>query len=132
MKATSDMVADRESITFGQFIRDQRRFHGRTQTAVADGIGINQATLARWESGARVPQEEYLPRLATELRVSFAEILQRYQDSVDDVERAILASRLTHKEQDALLAMYGVLSGRASLDVHRQTMDGRHEGDQDE
>lgn len=42
--------------SFGQRIRQQRRAHGLKQLVIAQGMGVDQATVSRWESGQNVPE----------------------------------------------------------------------------
>ena len=41
-------------------LRDLRRAHGLKQTELAKMLGVNQATLSRWESGASMPNASVL------------------------------------------------------------------------
>jgi len=46
-----------------------REQHGITQDEVARAVGVNRATIARWELGVRDPRDAHLAR--------YVEVLQR-------------------------------------------------------
>lgn len=48
-------------------IRDLRKAAGKTQTQVAEEVGVAQATVAEWERGDYFPRASLLPALATAL-----------------------------------------------------------------
>lgn len=55
-------------------IRERREHLGLTQRFVAEKIGIDQTTLARWENGQRTPSGPQLIRLIAYLRFSEDEL----------------------------------------------------------
>ena len=50
----------------GPEIRTIRQRLGRTQRQLGDQLGVPQVTVARWESGASIPQHPEMLRLALE------------------------------------------------------------------
>ena len=73
---------------FGVRIRRQRRARGMKQAALADLLGIDQATVSRWESGVHVPdaevQHQALSRVG-ELRGDDAALRRLVERSIDRV-----------------------------------------------
>ena len=57
-----------------ELIRSRRSQLGLTQAFVAEQIGVDQSTLARWERGDRVPSGLLLLRLSSYLRFTDAEL----------------------------------------------------------
>lgn len=55
----------------GEIIRTQRLLKGiRTQSALAEKLGVEPATVSRWESGSFVPSDDHLEALCKELGVT--------------------------------------------------------------
>ena len=55
---------------------EKRKCIGLTQKELADQIGVNQSTLANWESGTRSPNVSMLKKLAAALHCTVDELLQ--------------------------------------------------------
>ncbi len=105
----------------GRFIRDRREAVGLTQAQLAAGLHVSQSLVSLWEQGKAVPAGEKLRPLAEVLKVDLVELVDRQLDVGDAVERAIVKSPglRSRREQDALLAAYGALTGRDSLGIGR-------------
>lgn len=99
----------------GDLLRRKRKERGLTQGQVAEKLSVSQPSVAQWESGKVLPSGGKLARLAQLLGLSVNEWAERQFDVCDEVERAIHYSELTRNEQDALLAVYGVIADRPSL-----------------
>ncbi len=56
-----------KATTIGEEIRQRRRAKKLTQTALAELVGVRQASVAGWESGKKFPTCESLTRLAAVL-----------------------------------------------------------------
>lgn len=65
---------DRRAAPLATLIRERRERLGLSQRFVAGKIGVDQSTLARWESGERVPSGALLLRLHAYLRFTDAEL----------------------------------------------------------
>ncbi len=119
----------------GRFIRDSREAAGLGQEALAVRLGVSQSLVSQWERGKAVPSGDKLRPLAEVLKVEVAELVGRRVGLWDDVEVAIVKSpRLrSRRDQDALLAAYGVLAGRDSLNFGRMLRagDGVEDGGDD-
>lgn len=48
-------------------IKELRKAANMTQVQLADAVGVNQSTVAAWESGEKFPRANILPMLATAL-----------------------------------------------------------------
>lgn len=57
-----------------ELIRTRRQQLGLSQAFVAEKVGIDQSTLARWERGDRIPSGLLLLRLSGYLRFTEAEL----------------------------------------------------------
>lgn len=59
-------------------IRELRKQQGMTQTGLAQKMNLkSSSTITMWESGARNPNSEILPRLADALGCSIDELYKR-------------------------------------------------------
>jgi transcriptional regulator with XRE-family HTH domain len=55
-------------------IRKYRDRHGLTQAELARKLDVAQKTVSRWEAGSRLVDLELVPRVASELDISAAEL----------------------------------------------------------
>lgn len=55
----------------GDTLRTARQARGMTQRDVATALGVKQASVQLWESGATKPQPDRLPRLAETLHLPY-------------------------------------------------------------
>jgi transcriptional regulator with XRE-family HTH domain len=104
----------------GAFIRRQRELQQLSMRQLADLVGISNPYLSQIERGLREPSEKVLDALARNLEIS-AEALHEHgrRRPVDDeneaspVVAAIRADpRLTARQRQALLEVYGAFTGR--------------------
>jgi transcriptional regulator with XRE-family HTH domain len=101
--------------SLGSYIRTAREAQGLTQSDVATSLEISQSLVSRWEQGKAYPSE-HLKVLAGLLQVDLIALVERQFEICNETERAILNdSRLSRRDQDTLLAAYGVLTDRDSL-----------------
>ncbi|MYQ47247.1 helix-turn-helix domain-containing protein [Streptomyces sp. SID4985] len=68
----------------------RRRIVGLTQETLAEHLGVDRSTVARWETGRTAPQPWMRPRLARLLRVS-----------AEDLEELLTSRPLDHNALDA-------------------------------
>ena len=68
----------------GEFLFDKRTKKGLSVSALAKKLGVSEAEVWRWESGA-LPDSEYLLRLSEVLDIPVEDILQG-GDSADAVD----------------------------------------------
>jgi DNA-binding XRE family transcriptional regulator len=61
----------KETVTLGEKIREYRRVHGLAQKKLAKQLGVDQTTLAGWESGKHEPSKRLFEKL-TEFMISSA------------------------------------------------------------
>ena len=57
--------------TLGERIKTARKEHGFTQTAFAEKIGMKQNSIARIESGSRIPSETVIKAICREFGISY-------------------------------------------------------------
>lgn len=112
-------IAPQPFPSFGQRIRHLRRAHGLKQLVIAQGTGVDQATVSRWESGLQVPQIEIqhaVFNLLAHYRTDDRTLLRLIENSnepvhlVDDISHICLAySNQRAKDwQTSQTAMVGV------------------------
>lgn len=58
-------------------IKDYRIKKGYSQQQLAELLGATQAAVAMWESGARLPRTDKLPKLAEVLGCSVADLFAK-------------------------------------------------------
>lgn len=64
----------------GQLIRRLRTEKGMSQQQLADSLFVDRSSVARWETGARVPETMILPRLARNLGVDPGVLIAAAED----------------------------------------------------
>jgi transcriptional regulator with XRE-family HTH domain len=82
--------------TFGERIRELRRKKGLSQKLLADRMGMQEATLSRYENDKRVYQWDSLIKLADALDTSVDYLLGRTPISAS-IERLVSASEFSGK-----------------------------------
>jgi transcriptional regulator with XRE-family HTH domain len=82
--------------TFGERIRELRRKKGLSQKALANSMGVQEATLSRYENDRRVYQWDGLIKLADALDTSVDYLLGRTPISAS-IERFMSASEFSGK-----------------------------------
>ena len=59
---------------FSLELKKQRESRGLSQYKLAQQLGVSQATVGMWETGARMPRADKLPKLAEVLGCSVADL----------------------------------------------------------
>ncbi|MBO4385070.1 MAG: response regulator [Clostridia bacterium] len=88
-------------ISFGELLKRLRSERGLSQSQLGEKLHVDRSTIAKWESGSRVPDAVMFSRLSDQLGISMAELLRSVDMNgeplnvimVDD-ERIILAGGL--------------------------------------
>lgn len=83
--------------SFGQRLRRQRRVRGMKQAALGDLLGVDQATVSRWESGAHAPEAKAQHRalaIVGSLRGDDAALRRLVERSIDCVHLVEEASHV--------------------------------------
>ena len=123
MAPDRDADADFES-PLGAFIRRQRELQKLSMRQLADLVGISNPYLSQIERGLREPSEKVLDALARNLEISTDALSERGRrrtgrggDEVRDEEAPVVAAiradpRLTARQRQALLEVYGAFVGR--------------------
>lgn len=62
-------------MTLGDALRRRREALGLSQKALADRLGVEQATVSRWEKGTQSPRSEQFDALAEFLAVTVRELV---------------------------------------------------------
>jgi transcriptional regulator with XRE-family HTH domain len=108
----------------GAFIRRQRELQKLSMRQLADLVGISNPYLSQIERGLREPSEKVLDALARNLEISTDALSERGRrrtgragDEVRDEEAPVVAAiradpRLTARQRQALLEVYGAFVGR--------------------
>lgn len=55
-------------------IKRLREAQGKTQKQLADEMGVERSTVAKWEAGTALPRADKLPKLAEVLGCSVADL----------------------------------------------------------
>lgn len=55
-------------------IKRLREAQGKTQKQLADEMGVERSTIAKWEAGTALPRADKLPKLAEVLGCSVADL----------------------------------------------------------
>lgn len=96
--------------TFAESLKSLRNAKGLSQQQLAAKLFVDRSTIARWESGDRMPDLSILPRVAECLGVETAALLSVVQESgvpeviVVDDERVALAGAVSVLEEAFPLA----------------------------
>ena len=77
--AASDVILTEVTITKGlTYMRDRAKLK---QRELADMLGVERSTIAKWESGAAYPRASQLPELAKALNCSIDELYTPPEES---------------------------------------------------
>lgn len=60
----------------GNTIREARKKAGYTQEEIAKTLGVTQAAVNQWESGATRPRLEHIKKLSDILKIPVTELIQ--------------------------------------------------------
>ena len=85
-----------------------RKENNLSQQRLAEGLGVGQATICQWESGASMPYYDMIIKLAQFYNVS-ADFLLGLSD---EYGKSLTIYKNVSDSESALLNMYGLLSGR--------------------
>ena len=88
-------------ISFGELLKRLRSERGLSQSQLGERLHVDRSTVAKWESGDRVPDAVMISRLSNQMGVRMAELLRAIGNNseplqvimVDD-ERIILGGGL--------------------------------------
>lgn len=93
-------------MNFGESLKQLRTEKGFTQQQLAEQIFVDRSSIARWESGARLPDAIMISRLSKLLDADIAELLNSSDGGFEppniiilDDERIILKGEMTILEQ---------------------------------
>jgi transcriptional regulator with XRE-family HTH domain len=117
-------MASASDSPLGEYIRQQRELQKLSMRQLADLVGISNPYLSQIERGLREPSEKVVDAIARNLELS-AEALhaqggrRRGQNDDDAEEPAVVAAiradrRLTARQRQALLEVYGAFTGRGT------------------
>ncbi len=101
---------------FGNRISSARKRLKMKQQDLADTLGVSQGTISRMEQGLTYPTADQMRELSAALKIDMGEMFDLMAGMADDVERAIAKSNLSLEDQDTVLRVYGLASGRNSLE----------------
>ena len=86
---------------FAETLRRLRTEKGLSQKQLGSKLFIDQSTIARWESGARLPEATMIPRLAKCLGVDISTLFNLEAES-DDLRNVIMV------DDDEIILSHGV------------------------
>ena len=102
-------------------IKELRKLHKISQSALASDLSVNQTTISKWESGERIPDAETLKILADYFRVTVDHLLKRDNPPATDAKKSLpslndkderdiakdLDKILNNLESEGALSFYG-------------------------
>lgn len=105
-----------DSATLGELVRRRRKAKALSQEDLAEQFGVHQATITKWERGARIGTT-HLPGLAKFLGMPLAEVLRMYHGSDDvsfekSVEEILQSTTSTRAQLDQMQALLGQIDGK--------------------
>ena len=80
-------------IRIGECILDYRKQHGLTQSEFGELLGVSTQAVSKWERGLSSPDVSLINRIAVELKLSIAQLLE---GCITDFE---LSSNLIHQNE---------------------------------
>ena len=114
-----------DQIKIGKFIAAKRKEKSLTQADVAEGLGITDRAVSKWERGLSLPDASIILELCSILGISIAELLTgeatMEEDYKDKAERLILEIRRKEEENNRYLlrmeTVIGVLATVSALTI---------------
>lgn len=94
-------------LLIGQNIRRRRLAYGWTQQQLADRIGVDIASVSRYERGISTPTYEQLPAVLAVLELSAWQLFA--PDQANDKFAALLAQKVQDLEPRQLDALMGIV-----------------------
>lgn len=101
--------------SFAVNITKRMRQLGFTQTRLAEMMGVSQAAVSSWCSGAKVPRIDKFDRLCEALEISRSYLLRDHSKGYE-VSSLSEAKRLS-KESPALKELFAVLDGMSEESI---------------
>lgn len=102
-------------LRFGQMVAEQRKALGYTQETLAEMVGCSQSYVSIVESGKVFP--ERIEKFCRALNIEIETVVAYGASLADDVERAIVNSRLDLSAQEVVLKVYGYVAERNSVEI---------------
>lgn len=116
-----------DRLALGARLREAREVCGLTQVEVAERMHVAPSTIARYESGTRIPGVEEIPEYARVLRVSISWIMgEETEDHFRDREAAVWYNGLPPILRTAARAQLKALYDAA--DAEEEAVIGRKAG----
>lgn len=84
---------------FGEQMKEARRRKGLTQEDLAKQMSVSRSTVSHWEIGRKVPEKEFLDRLAQLLEEEF--IFDQEEEAEALPEEPIVSREVTSAEEDS-------------------------------
>lgn len=69
------------SLVFAEMLRVRRTERGYSQQQLAEKVYVNRSSIAKWESGARLPDVDMIYRLANALNMDVNALLSAVRES---------------------------------------------------
>lgn len=102
------------NVSLGDLLRRRRLEHDHTQTHVAEILGVNQSTVAKYERGDGIGPER-LARIADYLDMEFSEVLSIYHGFADGAGRSVEPEEALESQVEELTRVVRDLSAQLEL-----------------
>lgn len=115
-----------DNLTLGEELRRKRKALGLNQQAVAERVGVNQSTIAKWENGVLVPHRTHVGEIARFLEKDPSEIFEMLVPASED-ERVRELEPDQECEQRVRLSAQHFYALHALAAAHGTTVDAQFE-----
>ena len=88
-----------DQIRIGRFIAQCRKADGLTQRQLADGLGISDKTVSKWECGRSMPDYALIQPLCESLDISVSELIEGKEASLHERQLMELLRRTQELER---------------------------------
>ena len=113
-----------DQIRIGRFIAQCRKAMGLTQRQLADGLGISDKTVSKWECGNGLPEVSLMLPLCAALGITVNDLLSGervaqadYQKKAEENMMELIRENAENKKRLALSLICAAITGIAVLDA---------------
>lgn len=89
-------------MTFGQYLKEQRKLASLTQSELAQKLDVSTITIRQYESNRRSPSEEMKIKIASAIGLNFADFMRTYYEAAAQRTDSVCQSDRLSKALNAL------------------------------